>query len=158
MARKPGRQPLCPSTPTPKPQRPSRKKDQDDPPPLDSDDEGPPMPAPGHVHAWIPSDTAGTGSAHKGKHIGQWDEQDMKQALTEFDYWEKRRVRQGLAKPEKSKAAIARKWGLSPATFGNRTIGKVHGFKHASGGARQPKVLSVGKSTDMKFKPYVFTA
>ena len=84
----------------------------------------------------------------------------MKNALEEWHYWEDRRVRMGLKNLEMSKAQIAKKYGLSPSTFGNHTLGKVQGYEHCSGGARQPRVLSAGKqpicfSTDTLFGVHV---
>ena len=84
----------------------------------------------------------------------------MKNALEEWHYWEDRRVRMGLKNLEMSKAKIAKKYGLSPLTFGNHTLGKVQGYEHCSGGARQPRVLSAGKqpicfSTDTLFGVHV---
>ena len=69
----------------------------------------------------------------------------MKNALEEWCYWEDRRVRMGLKHLEMSKAQIAKKYGLSLSTFGNHMLGKVQGYQHWSGGARQPRVLSAGK-------------
>ena len=62
----------------------------------------------------------------------------MKNALEEWRYWEDRRVRMGLKNLEMSKAQIAKKYGLSRSTFGNCMLGKVHGYEHHSGRARQP--------------------
>ena len=83
----------------------------------------------------------------------------MKNALEEWHYWEDRRVRIGL-NLETSKAQIAKKYGLSPSTFGNHMLGKVQGYEHHSSGARQPRVLSAGKqpicfSTDTPFGVHV---
>ena len=80
--------------------------------------------------------------------------------LAQWHYWEDRRVRMGLKNLEMSKAQIAKKYGLSPSTFGNRTLGKVQGYEHCSGRARQPRVLSAGKqpicfSTDTLFGVHV---
>ena len=84
----------------------------------------------------------------------------MKNALEEWHYWEDRRVRMGLKNLEMSKAQIAKKYGLSPSTFGNHMLGKVQGYEHHSSGARQPRVLSAGKqpicfSTDTPFGVHV---
>ena len=62
----------------------------------------------------------------------------------------------GLKHLEMSKSQITKKYGLSPSTFGNRMLGKVQGYEHHSGGAKQPQVLSAGKqlicfSTDTLF-------
>ena len=64
----------------------------------------------------------------------------MKNALEEWRYWEDRRVRMGLKNLEMSKAQIAKKYGLSPLTFGNSMLGKVQVYEHHYGGARQPLV------------------
>ena len=104
--------------------------------------------------------TSGTGSHHRNQKVNQWDVERMKNALEEWHYWEDRRVRMGLKHLEMSKAQIAKKYGLSPSTFGNHTLGKVQGYEHRSGGARQPQVLSAGKqlicfSTDTLFGVHV---
>ena len=84
----------------------------------------------------------------------------MKNALEEWHYWEDRRARMGFKNLEMSKAQITKKYGLSPLTFGNRTLIKVQGYEHCSSGARQPRVLSAGKqpicfSTDTLFGVHV---
>ena len=84
----------------------------------------------------------------------------MKNALEKWRYWEDRRVRMGLKNLEMSKTQIAKKYGLSPSTFGNHILGKVQGYDHRSSGARQPRVLSAGKqlicfSTDTLFGVHV---
>ena len=61
----------------------------------------------------IQPDTTGTGSHHKYLKLNQWKVKNIKAALE-----------------EKSKAAIAKKYGLSPSTFGNRTFGRVQGYEH----------------------------
>ena len=66
----------------------------------------------------------------------------------------------GFKNLEMSKAQIAKKYGLSPLTFGNRMFGKVQGYEHCSSGARQPRVLSASKqpicfSTDTLFGVHV---
>ena len=69
----------------------------------------------------------------------------MKAALDEWKFYEERRIRLKLPKLEKSKAQIAKDHQLNPSTFGNRTLGRVAGYDHKSGGARQPRVLSTGE-------------
>ena len=104
--------------------------------------------------------TSGTGSHHCNQKLNQWDVERMKCALEEWCYWEDRRVRMGLKNLEMLKAQIAKKYGLSPSTFGNHMLGKVQGYEHCSGGAWQPRVLSAGKqlicfSTDTLFGVHV---
>ena len=101
-----------------------------------------------------PSDMKGTGSAHKGQHLGQWWLVNMKKALKDWAYYEERWVWLGLWRLERSKAKIAHDHGISPATFGNQTLCKVEGYEHASEGVRCPKVLTVSKSSDTLFKQY----
>ena len=81
---------------------------------------------------------SGTGSHHCNQKLNQWDVERMKNALKEWHYWEDCRVRMGLKHLEMSKDQIAKKYGLSPFTFGNRMLGKVRGYEHCSGEARQP--------------------
>ena len=69
--------------------------------------------------------TSGTGSHHRNQKLNQWDVKRIKNALEEWHYWEACRVRMGLKNLEMCKAQIAKKYGLSPSTFGNRTLGKV---------------------------------
>ena len=89
--------------------------------------------------------TSGTSRHHQNQKLNQWDVEIMENALEEWRYWEDRRVRMGLKNLEMSKAQIAKKYGLSPLTFGNRMLGKVQVYEHHYGGARQPRVLSAGK-------------
>ena len=82
--------------------------------------------------------TLGTGSHHRNQKLIQWDDENIKNALQEWCYWEERRIRMALKHLEMSKVEIAKKYGMSPSTFGNHTLGKVKGYKHCSSGARQP--------------------
>ena len=93
----------------------------------------------------VTQNTLGTSSHHRNQKLNQWDVKRMKNALEELHYWEDCRVRMGLKNLEMSKAQIAKKYGLSLSTFGNHTLGKVQGYEHHSGGARQPRVLSADK-------------
>ena len=84
------------------------------------------------------------GSAHKGQKLQQWPEAviDKAVALCWAAYestgdWKKANV-----------SKIARDNGLPPATLWKRVHGKVKGKGHRSGGKRNPKVLSEGKSTE----------
>ena len=108
----------------------------------------------------VTQNTAGTSSHHCNQRLNQWDVERMKNALEEWHYWEDRRVRMGLKNLEMSKAQIAKKYGLSPSTFGNPTLGKVKGYEHRSTGARQSRVFSTGKqpicfSTNTRFGVHV---
>ena len=69
--------------------------------------------------------TSGMGSHHHNQKLNLWDVERMKNALEEWHYWEDCRVRMGLKHLETSKAQIAKKYGLSPSTFGNCMLGKV---------------------------------
>ena len=75
-------------------------------------------------------DTTGMGSHHQDQKLNQLKVENMKVVLEEFNYYEEWRVCLGLDKLEKSKAAIAKKYGLSPSTFGNRTLGRMQGYEH----------------------------
>ena len=104
--------------------------------------------------------TSRTGSHHRNQKLNQWDVERMKNALEEWHYWEDCTVRMGLKNLEMSKAQITKKYGLSLLTFGNRMPGKVQGYEHRSGGARQPQVLAASKqpicfSTDTLFGVHV---
>ena len=139
LALKMARKKLCPATPKKKKSPPRRRTAGRGQPTRT------PSNPPGQAVQPIHSSTAGTGSHHKDQKLNQWDPADMKAALIEFHFYEERRVRLKLPKLEKSKAQIARDHHLNPSTFGNRTLGRVAGFEHRSGGARTPKVLSAGK-------------
>ena len=89
-----------------------------------------------------PTDTEYIWNWHRNQKLNQWDVEKMKNALEEWCYWEDRRVKMGLKHLDMSKAQIAKRYGLSPSTFWNHMLGKVQGYEHCSGGARQPRVLS----------------
>ena len=155
LALKMARKKMCPGTPKKKKKTPSRGGR---PPAIPTATVPPNLPQ-GPV-SQPTQNTSRTGSHHCNQKLNQWDVDKMKTALEEWRYWEERRVRLGLKHLEMSKAQIAKKYGLSPSTFGNRTLGRVQGYKHRSGGARQPRVLSAGKqpicfSTDTLFGVHV---
>ena len=155
LALKMARKKMCPGTPKKKKKSPHRGGR---PPAIPT--AAPPPNLPQGPVAQPTQNTSGTGSHHRNQKLNQWDVERMKNALQEWRYWEERRVRMGLKNLEMSKAQIAKKYGLSPSTFGNRTLGKVQGYEHRSGGARQPRVLSAGKqpicfSTDTLFGVHV---
>ena len=150
LAFKMARKKLCPDTPKSKKKSPRRRTPTGNPtnrqPP-------PPPPTPAQL---THSPTEGTGSHHQGQKLNLWDPAKMKAALDEWKYYEERRIRLKLPKLEKSKAQIAKDHKLNPSTFGNRTLGRVEGYGHKSGGARQPRILSAGEqpicfSTDTLF-------
>ena len=155
LALKMARKKLCPGTPKKKKKTPSHGGR----PPAIPIAAVPPNLPQGPV-AQPTQNTSGTDSHHRNQKLNQWDVDKMKTALEEWRYWEERRVRLGLKHLEMSKAQIAKKYGLSPSTFDNRTLGRVQGYEHHSGGARQPRVLSAGKqpicfSTDTLFGVHV---
>ena len=126
----------------------------------EKEDTPPPPHLPQGMNVQQIQNTAGTDSHHRNQKLNQWDVDRMKNVLEEWCYWKDRRVRCGLKNLEMSKTQIAKKYGLSLSTFRNHTLGKVQGYQHWSGVARQPRVLSADNqpicfSTDTLFGVHV---
>ena len=89
------------------------------------------------------------GASHHNQDINKWKEPIMKACLDE--YYEERATKNNI--PELvNHAAIAKKYGISPLTLHHRvskskSSHQVRGWRHASGGKRQPWKFIFGKCT-----------
>ena len=120
LALKMAQKKLCPGTPKKKQKSPGHGSR----PPAIPTGTAPPNLPQGPV-GQVTQNTLGTSSHHCNQKLNQWDVERMKNALEEWRYWEECRVRMGLKHLEMSKAQTAKKYGLSPSTFGNCMLGKV---------------------------------
>jgi hypothetical protein len=78
--------------------------------------------------------------------LNKWTEDKMKKALEMF-HKQDSGMKDGTWTEEIwSRRAIAQHFEIPPATFNNRCTGKIEGFKHKSGGKREPKVFTPGKN------------
>ena len=89
------------------------------------------------------------GSSHQNTDANKWKEHMMKRCIEE--YYAKLAANNNIAAAV-NRAEIAIKYGISPLTLHHRVLKskssrQVPGYKHASGGKRQPHKFSVGKCT-----------
>ena len=89
------------------------------------------------------------GSSHRNTDVNKWKEHMMKRCIEE--YYAKLAANNNIAAAV-NRAEIAKKYGISPSTLHHRvskskSSRQVPGYKHASGGKRQPRKFSVGKCT-----------
>ena len=92
------------------------------------------------------SDTGHYGDlAHKNKKIGLFTVEAMTKCIEEMKAVEARQKELGLAKPEKSRNEICKKYDIHPLTLSKRMTGKVLGMGCQLGGARRGKILTAGE-------------
>ena len=92
------------------------------------------------------SDTGHYGnSVHKHKKIGLFTAESMTKCIEEVKAVEAKQKQLGLAKPEKSRNQICKKYGIHPSTLSKRMTGKVLGMGCQLGGARRGKILTAGE-------------
>ena len=92
------------------------------------------------------SDTGHYGdSAHKHKKIRLFTAESMTKCIEEVKAVEAKQKQLGLAKPEKSRNQICKKYGIHPSTLSKRMTGKVVGMGCQLGGARRGKILTAGE-------------
>ena len=69
----------------------------------------------------------------------------MTKCIEEVKAVETRQKELGLAKPEKSRNEICKKYGIHPSTLSKQMKGKVLGMGCQLGGARTGKILTAGE-------------
>ena len=86
------------------------------------------------------SDTGHYGdSAHKHKKIGLFTAESMTKCIEEVKAVEAKQKQLGLAKPEKSRNQICKKYGIHPSTLSKRMTGKVLGMGVPAGRSQERK-------------------
>ena len=88
------------------------------------------------------------GASHEGETYNNWTLQQLNKGLSDYN------IALAKARGDASKVStrdIAIKNGLPPVTFWKRVTGRVKGTGYCSGGARRPRVLSVGKFKFISF-------
>ena len=82
---------------------------------------------------------------HKNKNIGHFTAEAMIKCIEEVKAVETRQKQLGLAKPEKSRNEICKKYSIHPLTLSKGMTGKVLGMGCQLGGARRGKILTAGE-------------
>ena len=83
--------------------------------------------------------------AYKNKKIGLFTADDMKAYIEEVKQTEQRQKELDVAKPEKSRNQICKKYGIHPSTLSKCITGKVVGMGCQLGGRRRGRVLNAGE-------------
>ena len=69
----------------------------------------------------------------------------MRNCIEEVKTVESRQKEQGLAKLERSRNQICKKYGIHPSTLSKQMTGKVVGMGCQLGGARRGRILTAGE-------------